>query len=135
MVIGPIPGQIYQNIIYPIIAPDLICKKVSYGKFTIYLGSNHGRGQIYPDGSKSNNTIYIASIIGVVKNIFFIEKRKGFHIVVETTNGNCFIDIVPLGPKLIVKPEQKIYIDQSLTTNPNIGGFGQTDKEIVLQYP
>ena len=134
LVMGPIPGNQYQNIIYPIIVPNLILqKKVNYGKSIIYLGRNHGRGQIYPDGSKSNNTTYIASVIGVVKNIFMVEK-KGFHIVVEITIGSCIIEKVPLGPKLIVHLGQKIYIDESITINPNIGGFGQIDKEIVLQY-
>jgi len=30
---------------------------------------------------------------------------------------------------------QVIKIDQALTTNPNVGGFGQTETEIVLQDP
>ena len=28
---------------------------INYLKYPIYLGGNRGRGQLYPDGSKSNN--------------------------------------------------------------------------------
>jgi len=28
-----------------------------------------------------------------------------------------------------------VTVDQALTTNPNVGGFGQTETEIVLQNP
>ena len=45
------------------------------------------------------------------------------------------IDIVPAGLKLLVKKRQKIYIEQPLTNNPNVGSFGQIEEEIVLQYP
>jgi apocytochrome f len=136
LVVGPVPGNIYQNITYPIVAPDPTrTKKVSYGKFAIYLGGNRGRGQIYPDGSKSNNTMYVASTTGVIKDILPAEKIKGFRIVVETADGSRVTDIVPPGPKLVVKPGQKIYADQPVTTNPNVGGFGQTDEELVLQCP
>jgi apocytochrome f len=42
---------------------------------------------------------------------------------------------VPSGIDLIVKENDNIQVDQPLTVNPNIGGFGQTDTEIVLQNP
>jgi apocytochrome f len=42
---------------------------------------------------------------------------------------------VPAGPDLIVKVGQTIQADQPLTNNPNVGGFGQKDTEIVLQNP
>merc|ERR1712170_170634 len=39
LVVGPVPGNIYQNITYPIVAPDPArTKKVNYGKLAIYLG-------------------------------------------------------------------------------------------------
>merc|ERR1712187_1109407 len=64
LVIGPIPRQLYQNIIFPILIPSLIFEsKINSGKSVVYLGVNKGRGQVYPDGSKSNNTIYIISRI------------------------------------------------------------------------
>ena len=45
------------------------------------------------------------------------------------------IEKIPAGPSLIVNVDQTIQADQPLTTNPNVGGFGQKDTEIVLQSP
>ena len=48
---------------------------------------------------------------------------------------NSLIEILPLGLKLLVKIGQSIHIDEPLTNNPNVGGFGQSEVEIVLQNP
>nr|QCB91373.1 cytochrome f [Coptis chinensis var. brevisepala] len=54
LVIGPVPGQKYSEITFPILSPDPVTKKDAYFlKYPIYVGGNRGRGQIYPDGSKS----------------------------------------------------------------------------------
>lgn len=56
LVVGPVPGQKYSEITFPILSPDPSTKKdVHFLKYPIYVGGNRGRGQIYPDGSKSNN--------------------------------------------------------------------------------
>ncbi|KAK5834602.1 hypothetical protein PVK06_010278 [Gossypium arboreum] len=39
------------------------------------------------------------------------------------------------GPELLVSEGESIKLDQPLTINPNVGGFGQGDAEIVLQDP
>jgi apocytochrome f len=40
--------------VVPILSPDPAKNKnVSYLKYPIYFGGNRGRGQVYPDGSKS----------------------------------------------------------------------------------
>ncbi|KAJ6914127.1 hypothetical protein NC651_016399 [Populus alba x Populus x berolinensis] len=39
------------------------------------MGGNRGRGQIYPDGSKSNNTVYNATAAGIVSKIIRKEKK------------------------------------------------------------
>ncbi|KAK3019576.1 hypothetical protein RJ639_003643, partial [Escallonia herrerae] len=55
----PVPGQKYSKITFPILSPDPSTKKdANFLKYLIYVGGNWGRGQIYPEGSKSNNTIY-----------------------------------------------------------------------------
>ena len=38
---------------------------------------NKGGGKIYSDGLKSNNIIYVFIRMGVIKNIFSREIRKG----------------------------------------------------------
>ena len=54
-----IEGNKYSKMIVPILSPDPATNNdVSYFKYPIYLGGNRGRGQVYPDGSKSNNTVY-----------------------------------------------------------------------------
>ena len=42
---------------------------------------------------------------------------------------------IPLGPALIVKEGEALISDQPLTVDPNVGGFGQTETEVVLQSP
>ena len=37
--------------------------------------------------------------------------------------------------ELLVSEGESIKLDQPLTSNPNVGGFGQGDAEIVLQDP
>ncbi|CAF1908313.1 unnamed protein product [Brassica napus] len=50
-------------------------KDVHFLKYPIYVGGNRGRGQIYPDGSKSNNTVYNATAGGIISKI--LRKEKG----------------------------------------------------------
>lgn len=139
LVVGPVPGNKYQKMIFPILSPDPSKNKgISYLKYPIYVGGNRGRGQVYADGSKSNNTIYSASATGKITDIQILEENgqsKGYAITIQTPVGDNIIDQIPPGPNLIVKKGDNIQIDQSLTNNPNVGGFGQRDTEIVLQNP
>lgn len=136
LVIGPVPGKKYSEMVFPILSPDPNTNKdVFYLKYPIYVGGNRGRGQVYPDGSKSNNTIYNASAPGKIIEINPIEKKGGFDIVIETTSGDKIVEKIPPGPELLVAVGQSVQIDQPLTNNPNVGGFGQEETEIVLQNP
>ncbi|KAL2224623.1 UNVERIFIED_CONTAM: Cytochrome f [Sesamum indicum] len=136
LVIGPVPGQKYSEITFPILSPDPATQKdVHFLKYPIYVGGNRGRGQIYPDGSKSNNTIYNATGAGIVSQI--IRKEKGGYeiTITDPSDGRQVVDIIPPGPELLVSEGESIKFDQPLTSNPNVGGFGQGDAEIVLQDP
>jgi len=136
LVVGPVPGKKYSEMVFPILAPDPAKNKsVSYLNYPIYVGGNRGRGQVYPDGSKSNNTVYTTSAAGTISAIEPIEGKGGFTITIETETGKNVIDTIPPGPEVIVKVGDKVQNDQALTTNPNVGGFGQTETEIVLQNP
>jgi len=136
LVVGPVPGKKYQEMVFPILAPDPENdKRVNYLKYPVYFGGNRGRGQVYPDGSKSNNTIYTSSAAGIVKEVVPVEKKGGFQIILETKDGNRVTETVPLGPELLVKVGQNIRAEEPLTNNPNVGGFGQAETEIVLQDP
>jgi len=135
LVIGPVSGQKYSEITFPILSPDPATKKdIHFLKYPIYVGGNRGRGQIYPDGSKSNNTVYNATATGIVSKI--IRKEKGgYEITITDTGGHQVVDIIPPGPELLISEGESIKLDQPLTSNPNVGGFGQGDAEIVLQDP
>ncbi len=136
LVVGPVPGKKYSEMVIPILSPDpAVNKNVSYLKYPIYLGGNRGRGQVYPDGSKSNNTIYNSPAAGKITNIEPAEKKGGFKITIETANGDQIVEKIPPGPELAVNVGQTVQADQPLTNNPNVGGFGQKDVEVVLQNP
>lgn len=134
-VIGPIPGKRNQEISFPILSPDPATnKQVDFLKYPVYIGGNRGRGQIYPDGSKSNNNLFTAELSGKITDII-TEKKTGRTLSIDTGNGNIETQVIPNGPELLVKVGDVITTDQQITVNPNVGGFGQTETEIVLQNP
>nr|YP_009424051.1 apocytochrome f [Schizaea elegans]APT65997.1 apocytochrome f [Schizaea elegans] len=137
IVVGPIPGESYRDIVFPILSPDPSTNKATHFlKYPIYAGGNRGRGQIYPDGSKSNNTVYNASVAGSIKKIVRKEGRGGYEVIIKgTVDGREVTDIIPPGPEIVVSEGEFVKIDQPLTSNPNVGGFGQSETEIVLQDP
>jgi len=119
---------------FPILSPNPAKDKdVHFLTYPIYLGGNRGRGQVYPDGKKSNNTVYTASTAGTVSNIENLGK-DGYQITVTSADG-AVKETIPAGPEVIVSVGQTVQPDQPLTNNPNVGGFGQTEAEIVLQSP
>jgi apocytochrome f len=134
-VIGPIPGKRNQEISFPILSPNPATnKQVDFLKYPVYVGGNRGRGQIYPDGSKSNNNLFTAELAGKITDIT-VEKKVGRTLSIETANGEIETQVIPNGPELLVKVGDVISVDQQITVNPNVGGFGQTESEIVLQNP
>jgi apocytochrome f len=50
-------------------------------------------------------------------------------------DGNTTSETIPAGPSLIVAVGDNIAAGAALTNDPNVGGFGQLDAEIVLQNP
>jgi len=118
---------------FPLLSPDPATNKdVNYLTYPIYLGGNRGRGQVYPDGSKSNNTIYNAVEAGKISAINPTE--KGVDLIITTETGSV-TQAIPSGPELVVAVGDTVTKDQAVTNNPNVGGFGQGETEIVLQNP
>lgn len=135
IVVGPVPGKKYSEMVFPILSPKSESEGgVSYQKYAVYLGGNRGRGQVYPTGNKSNNTIYTAPGAGRISSID-PQEDGGFKINITADNGAVSTEAVPPGPELVVAVDQTVAKDQPLTINPNVGGFGQADTEIVLQNP
>nr|YP_009398266.1 Apocytochrome f [Thaumatella adunca]ARW67452.1 Apocytochrome f [Thaumatella adunca] len=135
LVVGPVPGSNNQEIIFPILSPDPSKEKnIFFLKYPIYIGGNRGRGQIYPTGEKSNNNVITSNINGKVTNIK-ANTKEGFSVSIEANNGNIITEEIPKGLKLLIQEGDTVSSNQNLTNDPNIGGFGQDETEIVLQNP
>ena len=134
IVVGPVPGKTYSEMVFPILSPDPAKNKdVYFLKYPIYVGGNRGRGQVYPTGEKSNNTVYSTAVAGTVTSIQ--TSKKSTEIVISKADGTTVTEKIPAGPEIIVSEGQVLKADQPLTNNPNVGGFGQSETEIVLQDP
>jgi len=134
LVVGPVNGEKNQEIIFPILSPDPEKdKNVYYIKYPIYVGANRGRGQIYPTGEKTNNNVFTAITSGKIQEIK--TNPKDIEISILSANGEIKTQLVPKGLDLIVKENQVVQQDSPITLNPNVGGFGQTETEIVIQSP
>tara|TARA_B100000497_G_C7680183_1_gene411483 strand:- start:102 stop:1040 length:939 start_codon:yes stop_codon:yes gene_type:complete len=134
LVVGPISGDKYQEIVFPVLSPDPAQDSgVNFLNYPIYVGGNRGRGQVYPSGEKSNNTTFTSSAAGQVTSIEPGEKGQT-TIVIAGANGDV-TQTIPAGLDLSVKKSDTVKVDQALTLDPNVGGFGQTETEIILQSP
>ena len=134
LLVGPLPGDEHQELVFPILAPDpKTDSSISYGKTQIHVGGNRGRGQVYPTGEKSNNTVYTASVAGDITAI--TDGDAGASVVtIAGADGNVE-ETIPAGPALGVAVGDSIDAGEALTDDPNVGGFGQMDAEVVLQNP
>ncbi len=137
-VVGPVAGANkkgeLREIVFPILSPDPATNKdVNFLTYPVYLGGNRGRGQVYPTGEKSNNNAVTSTVAGQVASIGPGEKGKT-NIVITTANGDV-TTTVPSTLEISVKEKDTVKVDQPLTLDPNVGGFGQEETEIVLQNP
>lgn len=140
IIVGPLPGEQYQEIVFPVLSPNPAAdKNIHFGKYSVHLGANRGRGQVYPTGEKSNNNLFTASAAGTITGISKVEDEDAgtttYQVSIKTEDGSTVVDSVPAGPELIVSEGQTLKAGDALTNNPNVGGFGQEDTEIVLQDP
>nr|YP_063630.1 cytochrome f [Gracilaria tenuistipitata var. liui]Q6B8T0.1 RecName: Full=Cytochrome f; Flags: Precursor [Gracilaria tenuistipitata var. liui]AAT79705.1 cytochrome f [Gracilaria tenuistipitata var. liui] len=135
LLVGPLAGEKNQEIIFPILSPDPSKdKNIHFLKYPIYIGANRGRGQVYPTGDKSNNNPIVSLNTGKVTKIISLEKG-GYKIEIEKDNGEIYTENIPQGLNLMVSQGSQVVANQNLTDDPNVGGFGQTEIEIVLQSP
>ena len=134
LLVGPLPGDEHQELVFPILAPDpKTDSSISYGKTQIHVGGNRGRGQVYPTGEKSNNTVYTASVAGDITAITGGDAGASV-VTIAGADGNVE-ETIPAGPALVVAVGDSVDAGEALTDDPNVGGFGQMDVEVVLQNP
>ena len=134
-VVGPIAGKTHQELIFPVVAPDPEKNSdIKYLTYPFYAGGNRGRGQVYPTGDKSNVNVFGATQTGQITEITTADKGESKVEILNST-GTKTSQIVPAGLNLIVKVGDIVQIEQALNNDPNVGGFGQEESEIVLQDP
>jgi apocytochrome f len=135
LLVGPLPGDDHQKIVFPILSPDPAAdSNIHFGKYQLHVGGNRGRGQVYPTGEKSNNSVYTASAAGTVQAINAGD-NGATDVVIQTADGNTVTDTIPAGPSLTAAVGDVVAAGAALTNDPNVGGFGQLDAEVVLQNP
>jgi apocytochrome f len=135
LVVGPIAGKTHQELIFPVIAPDPEKNAdVKYLTYPFYAGGNRGRGQVYPTGDKSNVNVFGANQAGQITSIKTQEKGD-YNLTIRNSSGTETSQVIPAGLTLIVKEGDVVKADQGLNADPNVGGFGQEESEIVLQNP
>jgi apocytochrome f len=135
LLVGPIPGDQHQEIVFPILSPDPATdSSIHFGKYQLHVGGNRGRGQVYPTGEKSNNGVFNAPVSGLVSAI--TAGDNGASVVeITAADGSKASETVPAGPTITVAVGEAVTAGAPLTNDPNVGGFGQIDAEVVLQNP
>ena len=135
LLVGPIPGDQHQEVVFPLLSPDPATdSNIHFGKYQLHVGGNRGRGQVYPTGEKSNNAVYTAPASGSVAAIEDGDNGSSI-LTINTADGAAVTETIPVGPQLLVNIGDNIEAGAALTNDPNVGGFGQVDAEIVLQNP
>ena len=135
LLVGPLPGDQHQEIVFPILSPDPATdSNIHFGKYQVFVGGNRGRGQVYPTGEKSNNTVFTAPATGTIDSIE--DGDNGAKVVtISGEDGSSVSETIPVGPTLLVAKGDSVVAGAPLTNDPNVGGFGQMDAEVVLQNP
>jgi apocytochrome f len=134
LLVGPLPGDQHQKIVFPVLSPDPATdSSIHFGKYQIHVGGNRGRGQVTPPGEKTNNTLFSAPAAGTVSSI--TSDENGATLVEISTADGRVTETIPSGPTLQVAVGDVVAAGAALTNDPNVGGFGQVDAEVVLQNP
>ncbi len=135
VLVGPVPGDQYQEIVFPVLSPDPATNKnVHFGKELVFVGGNRGRGQVYPTGLASNNVEYKSPAAGTISSINQTD-AGGYTVAIAKADGETVTEDLQVGAQLVVSEGDAVDAGTPLTTDPNVGGFGQTEKELVLQNP
>jgi apocytochrome f len=123
----------HQQLLFPVVAPDPDKDPdVKYLTYPFYAGGNRGRGQVYPTGEKSNINAFSATQTGQITEITTVEKGNS-QITIVNSDGITTSQTLSAGLQLLVKQGDIVKVDQPLNVDPNVGGFGQEESEIVLQ--
>jgi apocytochrome f len=134
LLVGPLPGDQHKTIVFPVLSPDPAAdSSIHFGKYQIHVGGNRGRGQVNPTGEKTNNNVFSAPAAGTISAITTAD-NGATEVEISTADG-LLTETIPAGPTLKVAVGDTVAAGAPLTNDPNVGGFGQVDAEVVLQNP
>merc|ERR1712157_381886 len=86
VVAGPVPGERYEKMTLPILAPDPNTQKdINFDKVLMFFGGNRGRGQVYPEGNQSNNNQFFAKETGTISAI------DGLNVSIQKDDGSIVV--------------------------------------------
>ena len=132
-VFGPVLAGDYSTTVLPVRAPTDALSLT----YPIVVAGNRGRGQVYPDGTPSNNSNFRSAVNGWIGRIHLT--REGATVSIWNQRGNVNLTRLPAGmellDRLLCRLGSRILADSSLTTNPNVGGVGQSELYLVVQSP
>ena len=130
-VFGPLPASEYATTVFTVLTP-VDGRSLSY---PIVVAGNRGRGQLYPDGSPSNNGGFRSAGTGWTSRIHI--SREGTSLAGWTTQATTQLTRLPGGVDILGRQlghlGTRVSADTVLATNPNVGGVGQSEVLLVLQ--
>jgi apocytochrome f len=135
LVLGPIVGDKNREVVFPILAPSrLEAGGISFLNYPVYAGGNRGRGQVYPDGGKSNNVVVTSLFKGIVVGLEKVTTESDVSLITFVSNTGVYgVQLVPVMLGILVKLADEVVFDQFVTEDPNVGGFGQAEVNIVFE--
>lgn len=103
------------------------------GTYSVYLGANRGRGQIYPSGLASNLAPLRSPVDGVITGLTWQAKRYGTNLWVRCSDGVHLLHLSPGTLVAEVMPRSYLRSDESLVYSRNLGGFGVAEQSMTFQ--
>jgi apocytochrome f len=139
LVVGPVQSgsgaasRYGSEILFPLISPSLdqgTAAATPQLLYPIAVGANAGRGQLYPTGDSSNNNPSLSTVSGRVTALT-ADRRGALSVVLDTSEGDV-TQTIPNGIANLVNNGDLVQSGDPLSIEPNVGGFGQNESEIVL---
>ena len=105
------------------------------GTVTLYLGANRGRGQAYPNGDISNVVVSRSEAVGLCPGRCRFAKRLGISCWTRSMMWRMHMQLVGVGHAISPTSGLRAFGDESVALDAvlNVGGFGQTDEQFVIQ--
>jgi apocytochrome f len=139
LVVGPVQSgsgaasRYGSEILFPLISPSLDQGTGTTTPQLLYplaVGANAGRGQLYPTGDSSNNNPSLSAVSGRVMALT-ADRRGALNVLLDTAEGENSQSI-PNGVSNLVNTGDLLQSGDLISVEPNVGGVGQNESEIVL---